>query len=341
MENSIDYAANRIECSVVVPTHRGAHRLPVLLEALAAQDYDKPWELVIVIDGNLDATAELLDSYRDRLPVVPLAHEEAKGVVAAMNDGIRTARGRIVIRCDDDLSPGPSFLRLHMRHHEDGRPVGVIGPTRDVFPDSPYAKAYGVPANERALAIAYRRDGSSRWVGWAANNSIPREALLSVGGFDPRFVYGQDSELGYRIASQGISIIVDPDLETLHRGPSTSVGSRAGRAFVSGASRRLFDSIHPGAHPPLPRPRGVKGRIWNAGVGTLTFLLRTREAYALAGKAVDRFLAVLPLPVASRIISLLVEAAGRSGRKHGNGDLASYKDQKLVELSRELSGNKR
>lgn len=337
MENSIGYAANEIECSVVVPTHRGAHRLPVLLEALGAQDYDEPWELIIVIDGKLDATAELLDSYRDRLPIVPLAHDEARGVVAAMNDGIRAARGRIVIRCDDDLSPGPSFLRLHMRHHEGGRPVGVIGPTRDVFPESRYARAYGVPANERALGAGYRRHPSYRWVGWAANNSIPREILLSIGGFDPRFVYGQDSELGYRIASQGISIIVDPDLETVHRGPSTSVESRAGRAFVSGASRRLFDNVHPGAHPPRPRPMGTKGRIWNASVGTLTFLFRTREACALAGKAVDHFLAVLPLPIAGRIISLLVEAAGRSGRKHGNADLASYKSQKLVELSRELA----
>lgn len=328
----------RIECSVVIPTHRGAHRLPVLLESLAAQDYDGDWELVVVVDGILDGTIDLLDSYRDRLPIVVVVHDRAEGIVAAMNDGIHVARGRIIIRCDDDLSPGASFLRLHMRHHEGQKPVGVIGPTRDVFPDSQYATAYGIPANERALEAAYVRPGAYRWVGWAANNSIARDALLSSGGFDPRFVYGQDSELGYRLASKGIEIVVDPDLETAHRGPSTSVESRAGRAFVSGASRRLFDSVHPGAHPPPPMPSGVKGRIWGAAVTGLATILRTREACAFVGKAVDHLLGILPVPAARRIISLLVEASGRSGRTHGNMDLATYKGQKLVELSRELAG---
>lgn len=338
MKTEGQHSEDGIECSVIVPTHRGAHRLPVLLEALAAQDYDQPWELVVVVDGKLDATTDLLDSYRDRLPIVALVHHEARGIVAAMNDGIHAARGRVIIRCDDDLSPGISFLRLHMRHHAGEKPVGVIGPTRDVFPDSSYARAYGIPANERALAAAYVRPDSYRWVGWAANNSVPREILLSIGGFDPRFVYGQDSELGYRLVLQGTAIIVDPDLETPHRGPSTSIESRAGRAFVSGASRRLFESVHPGAHPPVPKPAGARSRIWNAAVLALAFILRTREAWAFLGKVMDRLLAFVPVPMAGQIISLLVEAAGRSGQKHGSMRLASYKSQKLVELSRELAG---
>lgn len=322
---------------MIVPTHRGAHRLPQLLEAFSRQDYDRTWELIVVVDGLFDTTVELLDAYRHRLPLVLLTHDKPRGIVAVMNDGINEARGRIVIRCDDDLAPGPSFLRLHMMHHSGQKPVGVIGPTRDVFPDSRYAKAYGTPANERALAAAYARPASYRWVGWAANNSVSRSMLLSVGGFDPRFVYGQDSELGYRLAANGLEIIVDPDLETIHRGPSTSVESRASRAFVSGASRRLFDSIHPLAHPAPEIPSGVKARVWESVVRGVAGALRTRESCAQAGKGIDRILGLVPVRLAARIISLLVEAAGRSGQRHGQADLSVYKSQKVIELSRELN----
>lgn len=330
-------ARPRFECTVVVPTHQGAHRLPKLLDALTVQDYDEPWEVIVVVDGVLDTTVDILAAYRDLLPLRTLIHQEPRGIVLTMNEGITAARGRIVIRCDDDLTPGSSFLSFHMRHHNGERPVGVIGPTRDVFPNSAYARAYGIPANERALAASYSRNASYRWVGWAANNSVPREVLLTLGGFDPRFVYGQDSELGYRIASRGIPIAVDPDLETPHRGPSTNVESRAARAFVSGASRRLFESLHPEAHPPAQVSGNPKALIWNAAALSVAWVLRTHASYARVGKSIDRVLPWLPRSLTARTISLLVESAGRSGRANGRSDLSVYKRQKRVELAHELS----
>ena len=39
--------------SVVVPTRGGVRRLPVLLDALAAQSLDEPWEVVVVLDGDV------------------------------------------------------------------------------------------------------------------------------------------------------------------------------------------------------------------------------------------------------------------------------------------------
>lgn len=326
-----------VECSVIVPTHRGAHRLPELLEAFIAQDYDGEWELVVVVDGVLDSSLDIINSFKDRLPLNPVVLEKQSGVVSALNAGIEAAKGRIFIRCDDDLTPVPSFLSLHMRHHEGPVPVGVIGPTRDVFPDSAYARAYGILANEQSLAAAYTRHASFTWIGWAANVSAPCSVLKDLGGYDAKFVYGQDSELGYRIAQTGVEILVDAELETLHRGPSTSAGTRMPRAFVSGASKRLFNSVHPEAGAPAPALAGFKGQIWNGAVRLVAGRVRTREGFARVGQAVDGVIERLPRPLATKVISLFVEAAGRSGRAHGDMNLTFYKGQKSVELSRELS----
>lgn len=330
-----------VECSVVVPTHRGAHRLPELLDAFVSQDYLEVWEIIVVVDGIYDSTLDILDSYKNRLPLKSVVLEKQSGVVTALNTGIEESKGRIVVRCDDDLMPGPRFLSLHMRHHTGVEPIGVIGPTRDVFPDSAYARAYGVPANTRSLAAAYARLPSLTWLGWAANVSAPRSVLQQLGGYDTKFVYGQDSELGYRLAQAGVKILVDPDLETLHRGPATSAAIRIPRAFVSGASKRLFYMVHPTAPSPMSPKSGIKERIWNGAVQLVAFAVRTRQGFAQAGKMVDKVVERIPRTLATKIISLLVEAAGKSGRAHGGTNLSSYAGQKIAEVAGELAKQER
>lgn len=216
-----------------------------------------------------------------------------------------------------------------------------MGPTRDVFPDSPYAIAYGRAATTRSLRAAYARPEDQRWIGWAAHNSVTRTAWDRVGGFDPRFVYGQDSELGFRLTRAGVHLVVDPELELEHRGPALDVATRAPRAFVSGASRRLFESIHGRVHAAGEPVRGVRARVWQGAVRSISTVVRTREGYARAGRLVDRVLRIVPPRVGGRLVAVLVEAAGRSGRRHGSTDLGSYRGQKSAELMKESDREQR
>jgi glycosyltransferase involved in cell wall biosynthesis len=329
--------ATPLDASVIVPSHRGAHRLPALLDALSRQDHTGPWEVVVVLDGVLDDSPRILEQWSDRLTLRVLSHPQPLGVVAALNDGYSAARGRVLIRCDDDLTPGPDMIRHHLAHHAaSGQEVGVIGPTQDIFPDSPYAVAYGRPATERSLRAAYARPADQRWVGWAAHNSVTRSAWDRVGGFDPRFVYGQDSELGFRLARAGVHLVVDPTLQLGHRGPALDTATRAPRAFVSGASRRLFNEVHGASDDPPVTHQDIRDLVWQAAVRTVSATVRSREGYARTGRLVDRALRHLPAPVGGRLVALVVESAGRSGRLHGRTDLSYYQSQKIAELSREV-----
>lgn len=326
-----------MRASVVVPTHGGAHRLPELLDAMTVQDFVGEWELIVVIDGIVDDTEAIVEGYRDRLPLRTIVHADGRGVVAALNDAFAQARGEVLIRCDDDLTPRPDFVRRHVAHHRASTGIGVIGPTRDVFPDTPYARAYGRPATERSLEAAYRRPEGQRWIGWAANNSVHREAWACAGGFSPQFVYGQDSELGWRLAHHcGVRILVDPELQVDHRGPSTSAATRIPRAFVSGASKRLFYNEHPSERPDPARPSDLKGRAWETLVAALAATVRTRQGYERIGRWVDAVLAVAPRRIGGLVTALCVEAAGRSGLRNGSDDLTVYKAQKSAELSHEI-----
>lgn len=311
-----------LDASVIVPSHRGAGRLPGLLGALAAQDHPGPWEVVVVVDGALDPSAEILASWQDRLPLRVVTLTTQQGVVAALNQGYAAAQGRVLIRCDDDLLPGPHMVRRHVELHTGREDLGVVGPTRDAFEDTAYARAYGRPANERALAAAYARPPQERWVSWAAHNSVTRATWDAHGGFDPSFAYSEDTELGLRLREAGVEIIVDRDLELTHTAPATSVKERAARAWVSGAARAALRRAHPQAFAdPSATPAGAWGQL----VTGIARGLRSREGCAHAGAVVDRVITVTPRAAAGKTVAALVEAAAWAGERRGSQDLAGYR----------------
>lgn len=323
--------------SVIVPTHRGAHRLPPLLAALATQDCADPWEVVVVVDGRDPETEGLLAGHRDLLPLRVLVRDRSSGVAAALNAGYAAATGEVLIRCDDDLTPAPDMVRRHVAHHRSAtEPLGVMGATRDALPDTPYARAYGRPANARALAAAYARPEHRRWMGWAAHNSVTQSTWDAVGGFDESYAYREDSDLGLRLAEQGVRLLVDPELEVEHRGAAADTRTRASRAWVSGASEVLFAVRHPGvATPDAGAPAGARARLWSAATTALATVLPGRRAAARAGQVVDRLLPHLPVTVGSRAVALVVEASAQAGRRGGSAQQESYRAQKTAEVEAE------
>ncbi|GAA1916974.1 glycosyltransferase family 2 protein [Nocardioides hwasunensis] len=304
--------------SVVVPTRGGASRLPVLLDALAAQSLDEPWEVVLVLDGDLDGSRAVIEAYADRVPLRIVERAGGTGVAAALAAGYDSADGEIVVRCDDDLTPPPGFLAGHLARHRarppDARPLGVVSMTRDVFADTAYAAAYGRPANARLLAQAYARPADERWQHWAACNSVPRSAYVAAGGFDPTMSYREDSELGLRLARSGVEIVIDPALEVEHREPAVDTATRAARAFTSGASTVAFDERHPGIHAATPPPAGA----WGRAVAMASTRIDSRKDAAALGARVDALLPRLPRKGRAKAIAWAVESAAASGRRVGD-----------------------
>jgi GT2 family glycosyltransferase len=325
-----------VGASVIVPTHRGAHRIGTLLEALAGQTFDGSWEVVVVIDGTVDGTADVLETFATKLPLRVVPIDEPAGVAAALNRGYAEAVGRVLIRCDDDLTPGRDMLARHVEWHRGAGLRGVIGATRDRFPDTPYARVYGASANRQSLAASYRRDPRDLWIHWAAHNSVTREAWDLVGGFDETFPYGEDSELGWRLQQAGVTLHLDPELEIEHRGPALGSESRMPRAYVSGASRSLFQQVHPQAHRPAVGPKGVLTRLWDAATWATAWLIRTWDGYRRVGAAVDWSLSRVPAALGARLVAFGVEAAGKAGLRYGATDLRDFQRQKAREVDAEL-----
>lgn len=112
--------------SIIMASHNGGATLPLTLEAF--RGIAPPaggFEIIAVDNASSDGTRDILEQYRDRLPLTVLS-EPRRGKSFALNQGIGTARGDLVVGEDDDILPDPQWLEAY-------RQAAARHPTVDLF----------------------------------------------------------------------------------------------------------------------------------------------------------------------------------------------------------------
>ncbi|MGA4507736.1 glycosyltransferase family 2 protein [Propionibacteriaceae bacterium G1746] len=302
-----------MKASVVIPSRGGAARLPLLLNSLAAQTHPG-WEAVVVIDGDIDGSEEVVAEY-DHLPVRCIVLPENRGRVTALNTGFAAASGDVLIRADDDFELAPGHIAAHVAPHTQGR-VGVVGLPINVAPDNAYMRAYGTWADQTGRESARTTPAGDRWRLWGGNVSCTRADFDAVGGYDDRYRgYGwEDLDFGYRLAQLGVPIELVEGANVRHHMASVTTRIRARRAWDSGSARARFEWIHGAGSSgaAVPADDSAWNRLVRGWAGALTPSLLD----ATTG-LVDAALPVLPRPVGRKLVALSVEAGAMAGFRAG------------------------
>ena len=227
--------------SVVVPTFNRRDRLHRVLSALAAQDVDEPFEVIVVSDGSTDGTNDYLRSDAVPLPVVTVAQDN-QGPAAARNAGIERASGDLVVFVDDDVVAEPGLLRAHWEAHGHlGDRVVVIGPMLDP-PD--HSMSPWVAWEQAMLAKQYddmldgKYSATARQF-YTGNASVRTEHLAAVGGFDAEFRRAEDIELAFRLDDLGLTFHFDPEARGSHYA-DRSYDSWKSAAYLYGRNEVIF-----------------------------------------------------------------------------------------------------
>ena len=293
----------------------------------------------MVLDGVLDDSPAVLRVVAGPAPRAGAEHlPHPRGVVAALNDGFAQARGRVLIRCDDDLTPAPHMVRGHVEHHRDRDDVGVSCAMRDVVTDTPYSRTYG----ERDRATPAR--AVVRPAGGAAVGRLVGAQLGDQGGVEParprvrpalRLRAGQRARLPAREVGRDDRRRPRPRGRAPGRG---AVGREPGSPGLRG--RRLQGPVRTG---PRRESRCGGGRTRDRcasargppGWDLVAWLLRDWSSYQRLGRVVEAW---APAPAAGRRGPARRPRdgeRGRAGRLHGPTDLATLTTQKRRELDRE------
>ena len=95
--------------TVVIPALDAADDIARQLDALAGQEWDQPWEVVVADNGSTDGTRAVVEGYADLLPSLRVVDaSETRGQAHALNAGVESARAEAVAFCDadDEVAPG-------------------------------------------------------------------------------------------------------------------------------------------------------------------------------------------------------------------------------------------
>jgi glucosyl-dolichyl phosphate glucuronosyltransferase len=100
--------------SVVMATHQRAQMLKKALASLERQIVSVPFEAVIVDNSSTDDTRRILEDFTDRHPWARALHEPRLGKSRALNTGVASARGRVLVFTDDDVVADPGWIEAYI-----------------------------------------------------------------------------------------------------------------------------------------------------------------------------------------------------------------------------------
>ena len=260
------------ELSVVISSLNGAPGVDRVLHSLAWQTIAEAIEVIVVDDGSSDGTSDVGHNHGARV----IRHETNKGLAEARNSGVQAATAPVVAFVDDDVETNPDWAERLLAAYGDGvlgvgglvipsAPPSVIG--RYLERNNPLEPLEADLGDSEALpyrlALYLRRQwGGGRPSGRrevyalvGANMSFRRDALLAVGGFDPRFTFGaEELDLCRRIsaAHPDEHFLLEPDALVVHHFEESFKDTiRRSRSYGRGSARmfRKWPSVRPTFFP--------------------------------------------------------------------------------------------
>jgi glycosyltransferase involved in cell wall biosynthesis len=225
-------AVPRPEFTVAVPTRDRRESLSRTLDSLAEQQARASWEVVVVDNGSADGTLEWLHERRTRFPVpLRIESEKSPGASLARNLAIASARGRVVLFTDDDVTCRPGWLQAHVAAFADPSVVGTGGRILpELPPEAPEWLRRALPAEQGGPTARYDFGtqpaeilaGRPLLPAFSANMGVVRECARAVGGFRTdlgpgcKIPIGDDTEFFERILDLPGRCLYVPDAAVDH-----------------------------------------------------------------------------------------------------------------------------
>jgi glycosyltransferase involved in cell wall biosynthesis len=196
-----------IEVSVVIATYNGATTVRELLDALAEQESQHSFEVIVSDNGSTDETLAIADQFSRRFARLLIVDaSDNRGVSHARNVGAVNASGRFLLFCDQDDVVAPGWLDAMAAALERHPFVAARLEHRRLNP-AWTVRFYGEPQRDELPGASFFRPYA-----WGGSIGIRRELHHAVGGFDRTFREGgEDNDYCWRVQSDGPSLRIAPD----------------------------------------------------------------------------------------------------------------------------------
>jgi glycosyltransferase involved in cell wall biosynthesis len=206
--------------SVIIPAYNAERTILETIESVRQQTFSD-FELVIINDGSTDKTLALVSAIND--PRLRVVSYENGGLSVARNRGIANVSGNFIAFLDADDLWTPDKLELQLEALQRQPSAGVayswtlnMSEDGQVFHPGAFVHFEGNVLPDLLV---------SNFIANGSNPLIRRQAIDSIGEFDPSVPPSADWDYWLRLAAKWAFVVV-PKPQILYRHSSSSMSAR-------------------------------------------------------------------------------------------------------------------
>lgn len=262
--------------STIIPIRNEEGIIRRNLEAIFAQDYPQGQLEILAIDGlSEDNTRTIVQALQADCPNLQLIDNPARFTPHALNVGLRSASGEIIIILGGHSEIASDFISqcVAALHTYD---VDAVGGVIETVGETYQARVIALAMSSRfgVGGVTFRiGHGEPVVVDTVVYGAYKRKIVELAGGFDEELIRNQDDEYNYRIRKLGGKLLFSPRIRS--------------RYFSRGSLRKLWTQYYQYGlykvrvlqkHPRQMRPRQFAPAIFVGAVvggGLLSLLIPT------------------------------------------------------------------
>ena len=204
-----------IKYSLIIPAYNAEKTIASCLEAALNQSLSSEnYEIIVIDDGSIDNTPEIVKNYPVRL-----IRQKNKGPAAARNKGASEAQGDILIFTDSDCEPDFNFIEnIILPIEQEDYITGVQGSYKTK------QKEFMARFAQIEIEIRYKRMAKNSYIDFIGTYAAAykKDVFQKYGGFDTGFplAAGEDIDLSYRLYQENHKMIFAPEAFVYHHHPA-------------------------------------------------------------------------------------------------------------------------
>ncbi len=215
-------------CSIIIPCRNEEAFIGRCLDSIIATTHPRDKIEVFIVDGmSDDGTRAIVQAYSAQYPFVTLLDNPQRVTPAALNIGVRAAKGSVIIRMDAHAEYAADYVSLCIQYLLTSGADNVGGimqtvPTRDTLIGRAIARVLAHPlgVGNSTFRIGARRP---TWTDTVFGGCYRRDVFDRIGLWNERLVRGQDMEFNRRLERGGGRTLLVPEIVSRYYAPSELV----------------------------------------------------------------------------------------------------------------------
>jgi len=188
--------------SIIIPLYNKEDSIDRTLQSVLVQTH-KDYEIVIINDGSTDSSEAVVSNFKDQR--IRYLSTENRGVSRARNLGIEKSKGVLIAFLDADDYWYPNHLEILYQLYLKYPKAGLYTTTYEkrFHKNSIFlANFKGINSTEQSFMIVddFFDHNTIDAIAWTSVCAVPKNILVSIGGFDMSITHGEDTDLWIRIA---------------------------------------------------------------------------------------------------------------------------------------------